>query len=154
MVVFIQPKCIKYQTEHPDHSLVACYFYVIFSEQIKFGQRFTGMETTDAVDFDDGIGFETYNHRLSEYPKDDEDADTSPAELEKDGVRPSSFVKNANEEYVNTNADTPPAEPDQASEVGANATTDNECNPSLFSDSDSSHDSSYSRFLALNKKWE
>jgi len=109
MIVFIQPKCIKYQTEHPDHSLVACYFYVIFSEQIKFGQKFTGMETTDAVDFDDGIGFETYNPRLSEYPKDDEDADTSPAELEEDGVRPSLFVKNANEEYVNANADTPPS---------------------------------------------
>jgi len=79
MVVFIQPKCIKYQTEHPDRSLVACYFYVIFSQQIKFGQRFNGIGRTDEIDFDDGIGFETYNHRLSECPEDnDEDGDTPP----------------------------------------------------------------------------
>jgi len=107
MVVFIQPKCIKYQTEHPDCSLVACYFYVIFSEQIKFGQRFTGIERTDEINFDDGIGFETYNHRLSECPEDDEDEDTPPSEPKNDGARRSSF-SNANEEFVNANADAPP----------------------------------------------
>eukprot|EP00580_Thalassiosira_gravida_P003534 CAMPEP_0201622148 /NCGR_PEP_ID=MMETSP0492-20130828/47255_1 /ASSEMBLY_ACC=CAM_ASM_000837 /TAXON_ID=420259 /ORGANISM="Thalassiosira gravida, Strain GMp14c1" /LENGTH=197 /DNA_ID=CAMNT_0048091727 /DNA_START=105 /DNA_END=699 /DNA_ORIENTATION=- len=120
MVVFIQPKCIKYQTEHPDHSLWACYFYVIFSEQIKFGQRFIGVTRTDAIDFDDGIGFETYNHRLSECPDDDdEDENTPPEEPKNGGVKLSLFV--------NANADTPPAEPDQAPEVGvvnAAATTD------------------------------
>jgi len=151
MIVFIQPKCIKYQTDHPDCSLVACYFYVIFSEQIKFGQRFIGIERTDEINFDDGIGFETYKHCLSELPNDDEDGDTPPAEPEKDSMRPSSFV-NASIKFVNANAEPPPAEPDQASEVGANATTDHQHHHSQVSDEESSHDSSYGNFLAFNKK--
>jgi len=151
MIVFIQPKCIKYQTEHPGYSLVACYFYVIFSGQIKLRQRSAGMERTHAANFDDGIGFETYNHRLSEYPKDDEDGDTPPVEPEKDGVRPLSFV-NTNIEFVNANTDTPPAEPAQASEIGVHAATDHQHRHSHVSDGESSHDTSYGRFLAFNKK--
>jgi len=75
MLVFLQPKCHKYQQEHRGISLAAAYFYVIFDVPIAthwvqrkmslipgMANRFTPTEVpTSSIDVDDGIGFGDYN---------------------------------------------------------------------------------------------
>ena len=71
MLVFIQPKCIKYQHEH-DTNLVIAYFCVLFKMEkcCKFVEkRFfptTLVESTHSDDdVDDGIGFGNFNEGTS-----------------------------------------------------------------------------------------
>ena len=67
MLVFIQPKCIKYQHEH-DTNLVIAYFCVLFKmgmcckfvEKI-FAPNTVVEETHSNHDVDDGIGFGDFN---------------------------------------------------------------------------------------------
>eukprot|EP00579_Thalassiosira_antarctica_P019220 CAMPEP_0201960656 /NCGR_PEP_ID=MMETSP0904-20121228/7337_1 /ASSEMBLY_ACC=CAM_ASM_000553 /TAXON_ID=420261 /ORGANISM="Thalassiosira antarctica, Strain CCMP982" /LENGTH=507 /DNA_ID=CAMNT_0048506675 /DNA_START=131 /DNA_END=1651 /DNA_ORIENTATION=+ len=62
MLVFINPKCVKYQEAHPGSNILTCYFCIIFDNQINYGRRFiTGTDRTpptnlDATHIDDGMG--------------------------------------------------------------------------------------------------
>eukprot|EP00579_Thalassiosira_antarctica_P008764 CAMPEP_0201901710 /NCGR_PEP_ID=MMETSP0902-20130614/54572_1 /ASSEMBLY_ACC=CAM_ASM_000551 /TAXON_ID=420261 /ORGANISM="Thalassiosira antarctica, Strain CCMP982" /LENGTH=564 /DNA_ID=CAMNT_0048435681 /DNA_START=125 /DNA_END=1820 /DNA_ORIENTATION=+ len=62
MLVFINPKCVKYQEAHPGSNILTCYFCIIFDNQINYGRRFiTGIDRTpptnfDATHIDDGMG--------------------------------------------------------------------------------------------------
>jgi len=67
MLVFLQPKCQKYQKEHEGTGLFAAYAYVIFdfSGVMRRGRAFgSGFSvTTVSTDVDDGIGFGQYNSK-------------------------------------------------------------------------------------------
>lgn len=69
MCVFIQPKCLKYQKDHPGTGLLTSYIHVLFNVDgcckiaRRFGSRFSASGTGDLeIELeDDGIGFSTYN---------------------------------------------------------------------------------------------
>jgi len=70
MMVFIQPKCIKYQKDHPGTCLVAAYYRTMFSIPIKLVVGLWGSaEQTEPsnhtpADDDDDIGFGSYNEHV------------------------------------------------------------------------------------------
>jgi len=65
MLVFIQPKCLRYQKDHPGTNILTCYFFVVFHSQIISWKRFlstsTWMDNSDSDGIDDDLGFKTYN---------------------------------------------------------------------------------------------
>jgi len=70
MLVFIQPKCVKYQKDNEGTGLMNAYSHVILSAPIRVASRVRASMTWTAAgfdipdDIDDGIGFGSYNDHV------------------------------------------------------------------------------------------
>lgn len=65
MLVFVQPKCLKYQKDHPGTSLLTSYFRVLFKTE-RCRKTITRLTFYGNLsDEDDGIGFGNYNESSS-----------------------------------------------------------------------------------------
>mmetsp|Transcript_16545 Transcript_16545/g.29142 ORF Transcript_16545/g.29142 Transcript_16545/m.29142 type:complete len:183 (-) Transcript_16545:184-732(-) len=178
MLVFINPKCVKYQEAHPGSNILTCYFCIIFDNQINYGRRFiTGTDRTpptnlDATHIDDGMG-ESHMRRSVDSqniifdsciasPSNaneiaEEEAGGSLAEEGEDA--PPTRLNHTQE----VNADPPPTtrasypiavslwkgESQVSTEIAEASHSERDFDDPRCSDDESSHDSSYSHFLAF-----